>query len=123
MYKNRKSQKLSIAFIIGFCLTFASLTDALADPVDQLSGYMTTTINQESVLLPMLKTDIHADIQGNLVEVNVTQHFHNPTNLPINSTYLFPLNKDAAVHSMVMHLGDRKITAIAQEKQQAKQTR
>ncbi|MDH3257007.1 MAG: VIT and VWA domain-containing protein, partial [Nitrospinota bacterium] len=60
---------------------------------------------------PALKTDIQTKVQGDLATVTVTQTFANPTSAALNATYLFPLNKDAAVHAMTMEVGDEIIQA------------
>ena len=69
----------------------ADLRDALA-PVDgRLGGRLEATIDGETFALPTLQTDVHADIAGDLASVSVVQSFANPTDRPMNATYVFPL--------------------------------
>ena len=88
----------------------------------ELGGTVTATVDGRQVHFPALETDITADIQGDLATVTVVQTFANPTAVPLNATYLFPLNKDAAVHAMRMEVGDEIVTATIMKKEEAKQT-
>ncbi len=85
-------------------------------------GQMRAIVDGAEVSLPLLKTDIDAQINGDLATVTVRQIFENPTRTPLNATYLFPLNTGAAVHAMTMQVGDEMIEAVIQEKQQAQAT-
>ena len=70
--------------------------------------------------LPALKTDLNVDIQGELAGVTVVQTFINPTKEPLHATYLFPMNKDAAVHGMQMAIGDEIVEAKIKKIEKAK---
>ena len=83
---------------------------SLADDV-QTGGEVRAVADGKNVRLPLLKTDISADIEGDTAAVTVVQTFVNPAPAPLNATYLFPLNKDAAVHAMTMEVGNEIITA------------
>lgn len=85
-------------------------------------GSVTATLDGEQIHFPALNTDITANIQGDLATVTVVQTFANPTMAPLNATYLFPLNKDAAVHAMRMEVGDEIVTARIMKKEEAEQT-
>lgn len=87
---------------------------------DQVKGEVIGQVNGKSVSLPLLKSDIKADIQGDVATVQIQQTFFNSTTSPMNATYLFPLNKDAAVFAMSMKIGDETVQAIIQEKAKAK---
>ena len=58
-----------------------------------------------------MKTDLEVDVEADLARVTVIQTFINPTKAPLHATYLFPLNKDAAVHGMKMEIGDEIVEA------------
>ena len=51
----------------------------------------------------------------------MVQTFINPTKAPLHATYLFPLNKDAAVHGMQMEIGDEIVEAKIKKKEKAEQ--
>ena len=95
---------------------------AQAQNGENSGGQLQAQINGETINLPQLKTDIKADIQGDLATVSVRQTFINPGNSPINATYLFPLNKDAAVYEMIMEVGDERLRAEIQRVEEARQT-
>src|SRR6185503_4687641 len=79
-------------------------------------------IDGQTIVLPVLKTDIDADVQGDLATVTVTQTFANPSDAPMHAKYLFPLDHGAAVFEMVMEVGAERIRAQIQEVRQAEAT-
>jgi len=91
-------------------------------PDDQgLAGRITADAGGKTIHFPSLKTDVVADIQGDLATVTVTQIFVNPTATPLNAKYLFPLHKDAAVFAMTMEVGDEVVQARIREREEARQ--
>jgi Ca-activated chloride channel family protein len=91
-------------------------------PDDQgLAGRITAEAGGRTVHFPSLKTDVVADIQGDLATVTVTQTFVNPTATPLNAKYLFPLHKDAAVFAMTMEVGEEVVQAKIREREEARQ--
>jgi Ca-activated chloride channel family protein len=76
----------------------------------------------KKVNFPLLKADIAANIKGDLVTVTVKQTFANPSDKPLHATYLFPLNQNAAVHEMVMEVGDERVQAKIKRIEEAKAT-
>jgi Ca-activated chloride channel homolog len=94
---------------------------ALPDDKD-LAGRITAEAAGKTILFPSLKTDIVADVQGDLATVTVTQTFVNPTSTPLNAKYLFPLHKDAAVFAMTMEVGEEIVQAKIREREEARQT-
>jgi Ca-activated chloride channel homolog len=95
-----------------------------AVPADDqgLAGRITAEAGGRTVHFPSLKTDVAADIQGDLATVTVTQTFVNPTATPLNAKYLFPLHKDAAVFAMTMEVGEEIVQAKIREREEARQT-
>ncbi|MDX2169306.1 MAG: VIT domain-containing protein [Deltaproteobacteria bacterium] len=91
-----------------------------ADP--RLGGRLEATLNGAAVALPTLKTDVQVDIDGDLATVTVVQSFENPTDTPLNATYVFPLNEQAAVYEMVMTIGDEVVMATIDEIEAARKT-
>ncbi len=74
------------------------------------------------VPLPVLDTAVAIEVTGIVVRGTVTQSFRNPTDEVIEALYVFPLPDGAAVHRMEMRIGPRRITAIVEERQQARRT-
>ena len=96
---------------LTFFLAVTFSANAFAFTENDLGGSVQAVIDGKAIHFPALKTDIQTRIQGDLASVTVTQTFANPTSVPLNATYLFPLNKDAAVHAMTMEVGDEIVQA------------
>ncbi|HYD89761.1 MAG TPA: VIT and VWA domain-containing protein [Vitreimonas sp.] len=92
-----------------------------ADPSEALGGHMRAEVDGRSLLLPLANSDFSVSIDGDLANVTLVQTFENPTDTPINATYLFPLNEDAAVYAMTMEVGDEMIEAQIRRREQARQ--
>ncbi|MCB1513487.1 MAG: VWA domain-containing protein [Hyphomicrobiaceae bacterium] len=100
-----------------------ALPPARAAPApEDVTGQIRAEVDGQTLQFPSLKTDISADIQGDLAAVTVVQTFVNPATVPLNATYLFPLGEDAAVHAMQMKVGDEIIEARIARKPEARQT-
>lgn len=98
----------------------ASLTHADTSPAK--SGTIEAQHDGKKIDFPLLKAYYQVNIQGDLATVTLTQTFKNPTQVPLNATYLFPLNKEAAVYAMQMQVGDEIVTAKMQRIEEAKKT-
>lgn len=107
--------------VVFFVLLF--ILPARADPnvADTLGGQMRASVNGREVQLPLMRSDISANVEGDVATVTVVQTFENPTNTPINATYLFPLNEESAVYAMTLQVGDETITARIRQRDQARQ--
>ncbi len=110
-----------MAMLIGLCGAMVA-TPGLAQSDDARRGTLRAEFDGQVVDLPLMEMDIAADIQGDLATVNVRQVFANPTDTPLNATYLFPLNKDAAVYAMTMEVGDERIRAQIKQSEEARNT-
>ena len=64
-------------------------------------------------------SDYQVNVNGLLARVNFTQTFNNSTDGFLEAVYVFPLIDDAAVDSMVMEIGERRIIGKIKKKQQA----
>lgn len=98
---------------------------AFAGPLganDDIAGEIKAVSSGRALSLPLLKSGYEVDIDGNLATVTVEQVFLNPTNLPLNATYLFPMNRKAAVFAMRMEVGTEVVEAVIQRKEEALQT-
>jgi Ca-activated chloride channel family protein len=111
-------KRLTTYLTLIFLLTVS--VSAFAFTESDLGGSVQAVVSGKIIHFPALKTDIQTKIQGDLATVTVTQTFANPTTVPLNATYLFPLNKDAAVHAMTMEVGDEIIQAKIHRIEEAK---
>ncbi|MGE3936713.1 MAG: VIT and VWA domain-containing protein [Rhodospirillaceae bacterium] len=107
---------VTVAFAAG--QAGAARNDGPAD----LGGHVTAVVDGRTVLFPTLKTDVVADVQGDLATVTVTQTFANPMAEALNATYLFPLNRHAAVYAMTMTVGAEVVQAQIARREEARQT-
>ncbi len=65
-------------------------------------------------------SDYQVSVNGLLARVNFTQTFKNSSDDFLEAIYVFPLIDDAAVDSMEMEIGERRIIGKIKEKHQAK---
>ena len=72
-------------FLLIFLLLAGLQANAAVEPGDRIGGTVTATVDGKTIHLPLLKTDISADIRGDLTSVTVTQTFANPTTTPLNA--------------------------------------
>lgn len=70
--------------------------------------------------VPLKHTHVRAQIVGPLCAVEVEQQFHNTHTRPIEALYVFPLPENAAVSDLSLTLGDRTITGVIQEREEAR---
>ena len=113
---------LIITYLITLCFASQLLKPGVhAEAKTDLGGTITFNgTNGEKLNLPLLKTDLEVDVESDLARVTIIQTFINPTEIPLHATYLFPLNKDAAVHGMKMEIGDEVVEAKIKKKEKAK---
>ena len=114
--------RLFKTILICGILACANPASSLADITEELGGTVEAEMNGKLIHFPALKTDVKADIQGDLATVKIIQIFENPTTEPMHARYLFPMNKDSAVYAMTMEVGDEIIRAKIKRKEEAKAT-
>ena len=86
------------------------------------SPYMFVKSNDPTVdQLPLKSNHVLINIAGVIAHVQVRQTYVNQGERPIEAVYVFPGSTRAAVHSMVMQVGNRKIKAQIKEKQKARE--
>ncbi len=113
---------LPIIFSLTFSINALSALNVYASTENDLGGSVQANVDGKTIHFPVLRTDIRAKVQGDLATVTVIQTFANPTSVPLNATYLFPLNTNAAVHAMTMEVGDEIIQAQIQRIEKARKT-
>lgn len=113
--------RCSFLLVIASFVLIGSGPARADDPaLDRLGGAMRAEVNGRELLLPLANSDFSVEVDGDLATVTLVQTFENPTQTPLNATYLFPLNEDAAVYSMSMQIGDEVIDAQIRRREQAR---
>ena len=79
-----------------------------------------TAEQSQLVPAPTLKTDVRIVVTGIVARASVRQEFTNPSSLWAEGIYVFPMPEDAAVNHLRMHVGDRVIEGVIQERAAAK---
>jgi Ca-activated chloride channel homolog len=69
---------------------------------------------------PLKDTKVNATISGVIADVNIRQVYKNEGEETIEAIYVFPMSTKAAVYGMTMTIGDRRIAAEIQRKEEAR---
>ena len=69
--------------------------------------------------LPLISTKVQVSIIGVIADVTIQQRYKNAGSSPIESKYIFPASTKAAVYNLKMIIGNRVLTAVIKEKEQA----
>jgi len=69
---------------------------------------------------PLEATRVAATVNGVIADVFVTQVYKNEGSRPINGRYVFPGSTRAAVHGMVIRVGDQQVVARIRQREQAR---
>jgi Ca-activated chloride channel family protein len=72
------------------------------------------------VAAPQLAIDVDIRVTGMVARVVVEQRFTNPTNTWVEGIYVFPLTEDAAVDTLTMVIGQRRIEGVIQRRDEAR---
>ncbi|MEE9292405.1 MAG: VIT domain-containing protein, partial [Acidobacteriota bacterium] len=91
-------------------------------PYDVGAGELLWKTPSGFVPLPIMDVRVSLRVTGIMVRGVVTQTFTNPASEVIEAVYVFPLPEKAAVDALEMRIGERRIVAALQEKEQAKAT-
>lgn len=93
-----------------------AVDDVVGSGILQLRG---NGINTDAILM---NTEIELDVNGLLADMVMTQQFSNTSTNWLEGIYLFPLPKNAAVHSMTIQVGERTIIGEIKTRDDAKET-
>ncbi|MEK7270715.1 MAG: VIT domain-containing protein, partial [Planctomycetota bacterium] len=69
---------------------------------------------------PLERTEVRAQVSGNLARVEVTQKFGNPYEDKIEAVYVFPLPSEAAVDDMEIKTGKRVVRGEIKRREEAR---
>jgi Ca-activated chloride channel family protein len=92
------------------------------DPAAIGAGQLLWKSARGLIPLPVVDISVNLEVTGVMARGSLTQTFSNPTDELIEAVYLFPLPERAAVDTMEMRIGDRRVVAVVQEKAEAKKT-
>jgi Ca-activated chloride channel family protein len=95
---------------------------ATLDPSEVGSGELLWRSPRGFVPLPVLDLEVRLEVTGILVHGTVRQTFRNPLSETIECLYVFPLPERAAVHRLVLRIGERRIVSVVQEREEARRT-
>ncbi len=79
------------------------------------------TLQTERGNLPLESVDAAVRITGLVGRIELTQGFHNPHDVPLEATYVFPLPDRAAVTAMSLTADDRTVRAELRERAAARE--
>ncbi|MEM6994772.1 MAG: VIT and VWA domain-containing protein, partial [Myxococcota bacterium] len=85
-------------------------------------GELPSVRDGSGALLPLIHTDVSANLRGHFGDVGVRQTFRNDAEDVIEVVYTFPLPENAAVSSMRMIVGERVIESDVMRRDAARQT-
>ncbi len=117
---------LSASFIVVAVVTITAFLTPLhrqvsADTEKATEGILEILKPEGAGTCPLKHTDVKVEISGFLARVNVTQEFQNPLNEKIEAVYVFPMSQNAAVDSMTMLVGERKILGKIKRREEARE--
>lgn len=107
-----------ITALLLACSAQASDWQALANDAGTGEFLMHTKSGWQPGVL--LGTQVNVDITGPVAEVTLTQRFKNPSGTFAEGVYVYPLPDNAALHGMVMLLGNRRIHGEIHKKAKAR---
>ena len=111
-----------VSLVLALAVFIVSTQTAAAAPPSDNGGLRLKDGQGGQVSAPLLFTDVHMDITGMTVRVQVKQRFANPTAEWREGVYVFPLPERAAVDHLHMQIGERVIEGFIKERGEARRT-
>ncbi|MDK2972719.1 MAG: Ca-activated chloride channel [Candidatus Sumerlaeota bacterium] len=107
-----------------FAVVLAVLPSPAQSPADSPPSAGLLVLDPEGDSLhpaacPLVSTHVESSVFGLTARTVVRQEFVNTFDRSIEALYLFPLSANAAVDSMTMVIGERRITGVVKERQEA----
>ncbi|MER2563938.1 MAG: VIT domain-containing protein [Myxococcaceae bacterium] len=93
-------------------------SNANSTPYESSGGRLVST---DGRTLPLTGASLVADAKAGVVQVKLSQTFHNPHAEPLRVTYSLPLPADGAVSGFSFTIGDQRIVGEVDTKKQARQ--
>ena len=111
-----------VSLVLALAVFIVSTQTAAAAPPSDNGGLRLKDGQGGQMSAPLLFTDVHMDITGMTVRVQVKQRFANPTAEWREGVYVFPLPERAAVDHLHMQIGERVIEGLIKERSEARRT-
>ena len=109
----------ALVLLLGAVAASAQQDSSVADRT--LAPFFFVDTDDPSVdQLPLKSVAAQVHIAGVIADVTIEQVYRNEGTRPLEAIYIFPASTRAAVYGMVMHTGDREITAEIREREQAR---
>jgi Ca-activated chloride channel family protein len=83
-------------------------------------GELLIGTDENKLALPLLHTSVYGDIEGFTARVTVHQIYINSLDSTIEALYTFPLPENAAVDSIILEIGDKRIKGVIKERKEAR---
>ncbi|SMX46565.1 VIT and vWA domain-containing protein [Actibacterium lipolyticum] len=110
---------MRLFFVLLPVMVFFAHPVRAASDMEDVAGRILGKADGGTFDLPMLDSTLKVTIEGDMSTVEITQVFENPSLVPVEAEYLFPLNQNAAIYAMEMRVGDEIIQARIREKAKA----
>lgn len=107
--------------VVALALLTGGGAFACADDEDPGPGIGTLIAGSgdEAVELPLLALEVNVDVTGLMARGSIVESFRNTTGRTIDAVYVLPLPERAAVDTLVMQIGARRIVSVVEEKRRA----
>ena len=103
-----------LLFAFSFLLAPSAMSQEVAEPLRFRDDVKNSFIDA-----PGIATEIDIDVDGTIARTVVTQYFLNDTDAWQEGIYQFPLPDDAAVDSLTMMIGERRVIGFVTGKEEA----
>ena len=90
--------------------------------VDPIAAFVARRIRHERPPVPLEALAINVTVRGGLALVETTRTYHNSEDNPIEALLTFPVPVQAAFFELTAKIGDRHLTGIAQQREEARET-
>ncbi|BET65085.1 marine proteobacterial sortase target protein [Opitutales bacterium ASA1] len=116
-----------VTAILLACLVFSPAHARNEEPPDPPPGsapffVVTSPTPPGHDVLPLVDTHVEVTVAGTIAEVSVVQTYANKGPTALEAVYVFPGSTRAAVHGLVMYVGDRVVRARIQPRGEARRT-
>ncbi len=110
-----------LCFLVLFSLFTTGFAEETTLENKTLSPYFFVQSDDPNVdQLPLKSTSAEVNIAGVIADVSVKQVYKNEGESTLEAIYVFPASTRAAVYSMTMTIGERRIEAEIKEKEEAR---
>lgn len=111
---------IALLLCVWILQSFASTVHAQGIEQDISSGSLTLRDDQGRLIdAPRMHTAVRMEVSGIVARVEVSQRFHNGSDVWVEGIYAFPLPENSAVDRLHMKVGERVIVGEIREKEQA----